>query len=260
MAAATKDRIVVSERRAVPPPGLQTARGSNRSSPPPARRSARSTTARAAGSSSVRRSSAPPARSTLQLFVTSRRRRARRGRARSRSFFDGATETLRETDYADACPIATLALARTRRWRRWTTSQLAVLRGVLGGSGAGSVALLRCGVGRCRLIPSLGSFPDGGGHPAGAARALRAAWAKRYGHGGRSEDTSDAEVAIYRLGRLGLGGAPRAVGPPLKRTAVVCERMRKLVALPVLSADAISSVAYGPEASSDPRARLAAPG
>ncbi|MBV8219446.1 MAG: APC family permease, partial [Solirubrobacterales bacterium] len=41
----------------------------------------------------------------------------------------------------------------------------------------------------------------------------------------------------------------RAVlGPPLKSTAVVQERMRKLIALPVLSADALSSVAYGPEA------------
>jgi hypothetical protein len=41
----------------------------------------------------------------------------------------------------------------------------------------------------------------------------------------------------------------RAVlGPPLKSTAIVQERMRKLIALPVLSADALSSVAYGPEA------------
>jgi amino acid transporter len=41
----------------------------------------------------------------------------------------------------------------------------------------------------------------------------------------------------------------RAVlGPPLRSTAIVQERMRKLVALPVLSADALSSVAYGPEA------------
>lgn len=37
-------------------------------------------------------------------------------------------------------------------------------------------------------------------------------------------------------------------GPPLKSSAVVQERMRKIVALPVLSADALSSVAYGPEA------------
>jgi amino acid transporter len=38
------------------------------------------------------------------------------------------------------------------------------------------------------------------------------------------------------------------LGPPLRSTAIARERMRKLVALPVLSADALSSVAYGPEA------------
>lgn len=49
-------------------------------------------------------------------------------------------------------------------------------------------------------------------------------------------------------GRL-LGRARRAVlGAPLKSTALAMESMRKLVALPVLSADALSSVAYGPEA------------
>ncbi|MEU8259146.1 APC family permease [Micromonospora sp. NPDC048999] len=37
-------------------------------------------------------------------------------------------------------------------------------------------------------------------------------------------------------------------GPPLASTAVVYERMRKLVALPILSSDLLSSVAYGPEA------------
>jgi amino acid transporter len=45
----------------------------------------------------------------------------------------------------------------------------------------------------------------------------------------------------YRLRRVLLG-------PPLRSTAIALERMRKLVALPVLSADALSSVAYGPEA------------
>lgn len=38
------------------------------------------------------------------------------------------------------------------------------------------------------------------------------------------------------------------LGAALKSTAIAQERMRKLVALPVLSADALSSVAYGPEA------------
>ena len=38
------------------------------------------------------------------------------------------------------------------------------------------------------------------------------------------------------------------LGSPLNSSAVVHERMRKLVALPILSSDALSSVAYGPEA------------
>ncbi|MFC6016001.1 APC family permease [Plantactinospora solaniradicis] len=38
------------------------------------------------------------------------------------------------------------------------------------------------------------------------------------------------------------------LGPPLASAAVLQERMRKLVALPVLSSDLLSSVAYGPEA------------
>ncbi|MCW3816245.1 APC family permease [Micromonospora sp. DR5-3] len=37
-------------------------------------------------------------------------------------------------------------------------------------------------------------------------------------------------------------------GPPLSSSAVLYERMRKLVALPILSSDLLSSVAYGPEA------------
>ncbi|MEV7230136.1 APC family permease [Polymorphospora sp. NPDC051019] len=52
---------------------------------------------------------------------------------------------------------------------------------------------------------------------------------------------SAAGRALVRLRRLVLG-------PPLASTALVRERMRKLVALPVLSSDLLSSVAYGPEA------------
>ncbi|MBV9919129.1 MAG: APC family permease [Solirubrobacterales bacterium] len=65
--------------------------------------------------------------------------------------------------------------------------------------------------------------------------------------------SGDLEATIEDEGRaldLRTGGRQirRAVlGPPLKSTAIVQERMRKLIALPVLSADALSSVAYGPE-------------
>jgi hypothetical protein len=51
----------------------------------------------------------------------------------------------------------------------------------------------------------------------------------------------EAQPILSRLRRL-------VVGPPLRSAAVAHERMRKLIALPVLSSDALSSVAYGPEA------------
>jgi hypothetical protein len=62
------------------------------------------------------------------------------------------------------------------------------------------------------------------------------------------EATSEAEVSSSSLVRLGHGLRRGLLGPPLRSTAIARERMRKLVALPVLSADALSSVAYGPEA------------
>jgi amino acid transporter len=50
------------------------------------------------------------------------------------------------------------------------------------------------------------------------------------------------------LRRLGYRVHRAIVGPPLRSAAVHHERLRKLIALPILSADALSSVAYGPEA------------
>jgi amino acid transporter len=64
-------------------------------------------------------------------------------------------------------------------------------------------------------------------------------------HAGRGRfvalDVAGVEVQPARLRRLLLG-------PPLASSAVLHERMRKLTALPILSSDALSSVAYGPEA------------
>ncbi len=60
--------------------------------------------------------------------------------------------------------------------------------------------------------------------------------------------TVEAQLPASSSGRLGSELRRALLGPPLKSTAIVSERMRKLVALPVLSADALSSVAYGPEA------------
>ena len=62
------------------------------------------------------------------------------------------------------------------------------------------------------------------------------------------EATTAADVPPSTLGRVAHALRRAIIGAPLSSTAIVHERMRKLVALPVLSADALSSVAYGPEA------------
>ncbi|MFE7288933.1 APC family permease [Streptomyces noursei] len=68
--------------------------------------------------------------------------------------------------------------------------------------------------------------------------------------GGRPPAPGEAagELPPGRLGRFGYHVRRVVLGAALKSTAIAQERMRKLVALPVLSADALSSVAYGPEA------------
>ena len=62
------------------------------------------------------------------------------------------------------------------------------------------------------------------------------------------EATAGAEVEPTPDARVGSALRRVLIGPPLRSSAIARERMRKLVALPVLSADALSSVAYGPEA------------
>jgi len=60
--------------------------------------------------------------------------------------------------------------------------------------------------------------------------------------------TPSASEPETQLGRLGFRLRRAIIGPPLRSAAVSDERMRKLVALPVMSSDALSSVAYGPQA------------
>ena len=60
--------------------------------------------------------------------------------------------------------------------------------------------------------------------------------------------SNEAETPRPALTHLGYQLRRVVLGPPLNASAIAVERMRKLVALPVLSADALSSVAYGPEA------------
>ena len=62
------------------------------------------------------------------------------------------------------------------------------------------------------------------------------------------EATAAADELDSRLGRVDYAVRRLLVGPPLRSTALAEERMGKLLALPVLSPDALSSVAYGPEA------------
>jgi amino acid transporter len=60
--------------------------------------------------------------------------------------------------------------------------------------------------------------------------------------------TPSASEPETQAGRLGFRLRRAVLGPPLRSAAVSDERMRKLVALPVMSSDALSSVAYGPQA------------
>jgi len=93
--------------------------------------------------------------------------------------------------------------------------------------------------------PSLGSESE----PSHATRSGRFVHVNPAG-GSRDEleATLDDDAAGVDARTLARRFRRAVLGPPLKSTAIVQERMRKLVALPVLSADALSSVAYGPEA------------
>jgi amino acid transporter len=62
------------------------------------------------------------------------------------------------------------------------------------------------------------------------------------------EATSDDDGGALDVRSLLHRSRRVVLGPPLKSSAIVQARIRKSVALPVLSADALSSVAYGPQA------------
>ncbi len=62
------------------------------------------------------------------------------------------------------------------------------------------------------------------------------------------EATSKAGDASSPAGRTLRSAARVLIGPPLRSTALAQERMGRLLGLAVLSPDALSSVAYGPEA------------
>ena len=62
------------------------------------------------------------------------------------------------------------------------------------------------------------------------------------------ETSPRADEPDSTLGRAAYFVRRVLIGPPLRSTAIAEERMSRLLALPVLSPDALSSVAYGPEA------------
>ena len=95
--------------------------------------------------------------------------------------------------------------------------------------------------------PAIGAYAgEGEFRPARFTRV--ASVARRDGQLRPIETTSVSETPTTRLGRADQALRRVVEGPPLDESALAAERMRKLVALPVLSADALSSVAYGPQA------------
>ena len=66
--------------------------------------------------------------------------------------------------------------------------------------------------------------------------------------GDESQATPRAGEGDSRSGRVAYAARHVLIGPALRSTAIAQERMGRLLALAVLSPDALSSVAYGPEA------------
>jgi amino acid transporter len=104
---------------------------------------------------------------------------------------------------------------------------------------------------RARWIRALPCDPNLGQASTGSVRLGRSRFVAVEADGAPGEELAATPEAGHAPTRGGwtAGRVRRALlGPPLHSAAVVEERMRKVVALPVLSSDALSSVAYGPEA------------
>jgi hypothetical protein len=84
------------------------------------------------------------------------------------------------------------------------------------------------------------------------SRAGRFVHIRRAGDEANEDDELEATVQAGESdsarGRLAYALRRLFVGPPLRSTAIAEERMGRLLALAVLAPDALSSVAYGPEA------------
>jgi amino acid transporter len=94
--------------------------------------------------------------------------------------------------------------------------------------------------------PNLGSYPDPAEiRPTRFGRFVSVS--TQTGHASEVEAMQAGDAGAL-AGRIGQGARRALLGAPLRSTAIAHEKIRKLLALPVLSADALSSVAYGPEA------------
>jgi amino acid transporter len=83
------------------------------------------------------------------------------------------------------------------------------------------------------------------------SRAGRFLHIRSVGRGGDDDEleaTAQAGEGDSRSGRVAYAVRRVLIGPALRSTAIAEERMGRLLALAVLSPDALSSVAYGPEA------------
>ncbi|MDT0270203.1 APC family permease [Streptomyces sp. DSM 44915] len=97
------------------------------------------------------------------------------------------------------------------------------------------------------VSPDLGGFPAPGEiRPAALGRHVRIS--SLGGEPSAIELTEGDEAGPGRRARAARLLRRAVLGMPLRSSAIARERLRKRVALPVLSADALSSVAYGPEA------------
>jgi hypothetical protein len=142
-----------------------------------------------------------------------------------------------ERPVSDIGPAATVAGLDDR--------EIAVLREV-GGRWARALSGRRAGLRALPVDPGLHRFPHA---PAtgGSGRFATVDFVAG-GEPGEVVATPHAAAVPSRSGRAAAVCRRALFGPPLAASAVTHERMPKVVALAILSSDALSSVAYGPEA------------
>jgi amino acid transporter len=149
----------------------------------------------------------------------------------------GEREAISAEELTDIGPASTIA--------GLDQEELAVLRQV-GGHWGQALGARRAWVRALPIDPGLHRFPSAP-EPAGGGRFASIDFVG-------TEDSAEivatphAGAGTSWSGRAASTWRRTALGPPLSGSALAQERMRKPVALAILSSDALSSVAYGPEA------------